>query len=185
MLARYRESGSPLLSGYLIGERNLTGERRRSMSGSMPATSSCSDSGRSGAASRSAPSRCCSTRHCWRGSLYLREVDEASLRVRADQAHAHAVADVEPLDSALEPPFHRHAREPDPRALRSGAGDDCVELLPDAIGEPERCSGFFRQPLDLVGRILLTRAVLRERRQLGKRVGAGCSRRSRPSAAAA
>src|SRR6476660_5689655 len=132
--------------------------RRRPMFRSTSATSCCSYCGPSSAASRSAPSRCCSTRRCWRRSLRLREVDEAPLRVRPDQAHAHAVADVEALESSLETALHGHAREADPRTFRSGAGDDRVELLPDAIREPERCGGLLRQPLDLVGRILLTRA---------------------------
>ena len=103
----------------------------------------------------------------------LREVDEAPLRVRPDQAHAHAVADVEPLESSLQTPSTGMLESLNPRALRSGAGDDGVEVLPDAIREPERRRGFLRQALDLVGRILLTRAVLRQRRQLAKACRAG------------
>ena len=48
------------------------------------------------------------------------------------------------------------------------AGDDPVELVADAARHPQRGRSLPHQPLDLVGGILLFRAVRREHRQLGE-----------------
>ena len=65
VLARYQATGSPLLSGYLLGEKFLN-DRAAALDvrATAKATSSCSGSARSGAASRSGPSGWCSTLYC-------------------------------------------------------------------------------------------------------------------------
>ena len=66
VLATYTETGSPLLSGFLIGENICTARLPRSTCGWIRGTSCCSVSGRSGAVSRSERCACCSTRCCIR-----------------------------------------------------------------------------------------------------------------------
>src|SRR5438552_3146234 len=55
----------------------------------------------------------------------------AALDVRAHQLHAHPVADVDPLESADDLPFHRRPEHARPRALEGRAGHDRVEPLAD------------------------------------------------------
>lgn len=66
-----------------------------------------------------------------RGESVAREVDETTLDVGVDQLDADAVAHVETLESALQPPFGRRLEDPHPRSLRGGAGDQGVESLPN------------------------------------------------------
>ena len=150
VLARYQESGSPLLSGYLIGEKipERQGRGARRPARRRPRRC-CSASGRSGAVSRSARSRCCSMRRCWRrprpdrrpprGDSQTGEVDESPLRVRSDEANPHLIADVEAFESLLESTLDRHLHQPDPGALWPGARDDRIEHLTDSIRQPQRC----------------------------------------------
>ena len=70
------------------------------------------------------------------------EVDEAALRVRVNQAHAYAIADVEAFLSALDAPLDRRIEDADPRALRRRAGDDALELLPDAARQQQAAAAF-------------------------------------------
>ena len=99
-----------------------------------------------------------------------REVDEAALRDRADQAHAHAIADVEPSaprsrrPSTGVPASRTHVPfGPAPVTIASNTS-------PMRSRASSAAAAFLRQALDLVRRVFLLGAVLGERRQLGQRV---------------
>src|SRR5215475_9387655 len=94
------------------------------------------------------------------------EVDEAAFGVGAQQPHAHAVADVEPLLTALDTALYRRVEDADPRALRRSAGNDAVELLTDAARQEARGRGLPHHPLDLLRGVLFERAFRRQRAQL-------------------
>ena len=68
-----------------------------------------------------------------------------------------------------------------PGALLGGARHDPVEALADARDQQQRGRGFAHLALDLVGIVLLQRAVAGERRQLARSNRAACARRAPPS----
>ena len=112
-------------------------------------------------------SRCSSS--TGRGSetaLDTHEVDEAALRVRVHELHAHPVADVEPLLTTLDATLDRRVEDADPRALGRRAGHDAVELLADAARQETRGRSLPHHPLDLLRAVLLERAFRGERTEL-------------------
>ena len=64
VLARYQDSGSPLLSGFMLGEKLLNGKAAALDVALDQGHVILLDSGRSGAIRPSARSRCCSTHSC-------------------------------------------------------------------------------------------------------------------------
>src|SRR5436190_8665276 len=104
-------------------------------------------------------------------SCDAREVDEPALDVGADELHPHAVADVETLGALLELALDRRLEQPHPGALLGSAGDDAVELLPDALFEEQRRRRLAHLALDLGGVVFLVGAVPGQLAELGERVG--------------
>src|SRR5215831_1578431 len=98
-------------------------------------------------------------------SLCRYEVDEASGDVGANELDANMVAHVEALEALDDFSLRDRAGDPRPCSLVRGACDDAVEVLADTGGQ-EKCSGGLSQlTLDLLGIVLLQRAVGGERAQ--------------------
>src|SRR5258708_25025557 len=90
------------------------------------------------------------------------EVDEAALDVGALQRHLHSIADVEAVGAAHEAALDGRPRDPHPRALVRGAGDERVETLAEAVLEQQRRRRLPHLALDLRGVVFLLGAVARE-----------------------
>src|SRR2546423_5623436 len=99
------------------------------------------------------------------------EVYEAALRVCREEAHAHAVADVETTFTAHDAARNWWVDETRERALVFNARDDCVKCLTHAVGEENGGCGLAQTPLDLARSRLHEVAALRNRFEFLARVG--------------
>src|SRR5207247_7031286 len=90
------------------------------------------------------------------------KVYEAAHHDSGRQRNLHAIADVEALEAAHQTSLHRRPRDPHPRALVGGAGDERVEALADAALEQEGRGRLSHLTLDLRRIVLLFGAVPRE-----------------------
>ena len=93
-----------------------------------------------------------------------------------DQLHAEPVADVQAFKTAHQSSFNRQMQKTNPRPFVRCAGDDGIEPFADSCFQQHGRGGFFDLPFDLLGGVLLFRAVLCERRQFIVRIGQGTSR---------
>ena len=158
-LTRTRARYAAVLQSLRAGRLNLAGHQFR-----------YGKAGRAWRVSAGATRRSRSSR-----SVCASEVDEAAPRVGAAPAGpARGRRRRVPRRPARAvPPRRRH--EPHPRALRSRAGDDRIERLPDLRRQPQARPPPSGQPLDLVRGVLLLRAVLGEPSQF-RRVDTACGR---------
>src|SRR6266849_8668621 len=94
------------------------------------------------------------------------EVDEAAVDVDAYEFHVRALADIQPFLTVNDLAFDWRLENAHPGAFLRCTGDDGVEALTDARRKEARRGGFAHLALDLVRRILLRRAVHRQRAEL-------------------
>lgn len=62
---------------------------------------------------------------------YPLEVDKPSLHISADQLHPDPAADVHAFKTLFQLSFDGRIQDADPCPCIRGAGDECIELLPD------------------------------------------------------
>src|SRR5262249_6087992 len=99
------------------------------------------------------------------------EIDKSPLRIGVEQTYACTVANVEIALAAHDPALHRWVQDPDISSLRSGAGHDSIERVPDAITQPDRGDRLAHKPLDLACGVLAFGTAHGEGFQLGVRIG--------------
>ena len=97
-----------------------------------------------------------------------------------DELDAHAIADVEALESAHDPAFGGRPGNAHPGSLVRRAGDDGVEALADARFEQQRRGRLAHLPLHLGGVVLLLGAVPGQRGELVVACRAPAARRAPP-----
>lgn len=91
------------------------------------------------------------------------EVDVSALNIGSDELYAEPMSDVEPFKPFHELALYGRIEQANPRALFGCAGYDGIEPLSDPRLEQYRRCGFPDLTLDLLRRVLLLRAMLRER----------------------